>query len=685
MTSPEAEAAGTDGPTGGAAGGGGRRRPERRPLPRGGPGGARGPGLPDPVGARRRRRARSPTPRRGSGPRCRARSSAASAGAPGSAGPRTRRSRRSRARQFFLVCHDDVVFDPTAVRVMVEEAFRSNAAIVGPKLVDADDPSVLLEVGRTIDRFGGPAHRHRAGRGRPGAARRGARRLLRVERGDAHPLRPVRRARRLRPRHLPGRGGPGPLLARAPRRRTRAGRAGRAGPPPRGCGGAVDVRRATRARPRPQPGARPCSPATRRGRCCGSSPSGWPSRSSRRSRSRRPVVARTGTHVSARGGGTCSTSGACVQRASAREALRRVHDSELHELQVGAGTNVGSFLTQQHADSRMEIFSERTRDALEALGESLRHPASIALAAFLVFVLLGSRDLFSQGVPAVGDLVPWTGVRSLATELSSAWRHTGLGSTSAAPPALAMMAGLGTVLLGGIGLAQTLVVVGAFVVGSATAFRLARGIGGSLGAASVTAVVYGVAAVPRNAVANGRLGPLVLYALAPAIALLVVRAGAFSGGVGVSRRPHARARHRDRGGDRVVPAGRAGRRRHRRQLPARGTTRRRGQRRSPRSRRGDRRGAGCGGAARPLDRDARRRRRRPRCARRGVPPPARPARCPPLRDRAQRRRCRRLGAARRGRGRARHLRRSATRVGDPRLGARARRLRRRVPPRAARA
>ena len=35
---------------------------------------------------------------------------------------------------FYLLCHDDVALDPTAVRVMMEEAYRSNAAIVGPKL-----------------------------------------------------------------------------------------------------------------------------------------------------------------------------------------------------------------------------------------------------------------------------------------------------------------------------------------------------------------------------------------------------------------------------------------------------------------------------------------------------------------------------------------------------------------------
>ena len=57
---------------------------------------------------------------------------------------------------FLLICHDDVALDPSAVRVMLEEAYRSNAGIVGLKLVDADNPEVLLEVGRTIDRFGIP-------------------------------------------------------------------------------------------------------------------------------------------------------------------------------------------------------------------------------------------------------------------------------------------------------------------------------------------------------------------------------------------------------------------------------------------------------------------------------------------------------------------------------------------------
>ena len=54
----------------------------------------------------------------------------------------------------FLVCHDDIALDPDALRLMVEELYRSNAGHVGPKLVDWDDPRVLQSVGMGVDRFG---------------------------------------------------------------------------------------------------------------------------------------------------------------------------------------------------------------------------------------------------------------------------------------------------------------------------------------------------------------------------------------------------------------------------------------------------------------------------------------------------------------------------------------------------
>ncbi|MHB8457848.1 MAG: glycosyltransferase family 2 protein, partial [Acidimicrobiales bacterium] len=60
---------------------------------------------------------------------------------------------------FFLICHDDVELDLSATRVLVEESFRSNAAVVGPKFVSAENPDRLLQVGLGMHRLGTPAPR----------------------------------------------------------------------------------------------------------------------------------------------------------------------------------------------------------------------------------------------------------------------------------------------------------------------------------------------------------------------------------------------------------------------------------------------------------------------------------------------------------------------------------------------
>ncbi len=61
---------------------------------------------------------------------------------------------------FVLFLHDDAVLDPDAVARLVEAAVGipgvSDVGIVGGKVVDATDPRVLVDVGRSADRFGHP-------------------------------------------------------------------------------------------------------------------------------------------------------------------------------------------------------------------------------------------------------------------------------------------------------------------------------------------------------------------------------------------------------------------------------------------------------------------------------------------------------------------------------------------------
>lgn len=55
---------------------------------------------------------------------------------------------------FLLFLHDDVRLEPSAVTELVAEAFRANAGIVGPKLVDWDRPDRLRSVGVMVDPYG---------------------------------------------------------------------------------------------------------------------------------------------------------------------------------------------------------------------------------------------------------------------------------------------------------------------------------------------------------------------------------------------------------------------------------------------------------------------------------------------------------------------------------------------------
>ncbi|MHB1986829.1 MAG: glycosyltransferase [Acidimicrobiales bacterium] len=64
---------------------------------------------------------------------------------------------------FFLFCHDDVQLDHAAVMRLVEESFRSNAAVVGPKFLDWDNPELLVQVGLGMHRLGTPVPRVQSG------------------------------------------------------------------------------------------------------------------------------------------------------------------------------------------------------------------------------------------------------------------------------------------------------------------------------------------------------------------------------------------------------------------------------------------------------------------------------------------------------------------------------------------
>ena len=56
---------------------------------------------------------------------------------------------------FVCFMHDDVELDPDTITQMVEAATTvPDVGVVGPKVVDHDNPRLLKDVGRSADRFG---------------------------------------------------------------------------------------------------------------------------------------------------------------------------------------------------------------------------------------------------------------------------------------------------------------------------------------------------------------------------------------------------------------------------------------------------------------------------------------------------------------------------------------------------
>ena len=64
---------------------------------------------------------------------------------------------------FFLFLKDDLILDATCVRRMVELAVRSNAGIVGPKVLDGENPSQLEDMGSVLDNYYSPVGRSETG------------------------------------------------------------------------------------------------------------------------------------------------------------------------------------------------------------------------------------------------------------------------------------------------------------------------------------------------------------------------------------------------------------------------------------------------------------------------------------------------------------------------------------------
>lgn len=425
---------------------------------------------------------------------------------------------------FFLFLHDDVALDPDAVRLMVEELYRSNAGLVGPKFVEWDDPRRLHMVGFDADRFGeldGAIEEHEVDQEQHDAVRDvfvlpTACLLVRADlfremggfeesiefHGEDLDL--CWRA------HLMG---ARVVVAPAARVRHR---------------GELTHRRGDLAHLRMAARHRLSTVASLTGAV--------------RSLTTIPLlivvtlveaivslftghVRRAAIELGALVTAPRDTM-SIIRRRRRASALRRIPDREIADLQVRGSV-------RWRRMSRGRRIAPESGVSVDASIESGARDAVSVVVWFALWALLlvGAREIITGGVGSVGDLLAWSdSPRDVAHSYLSGWWGKDLGATTAQPTGNVLMFVLGVLALGHPALAQTVVVVGLVMAGWLGASRLCA-VSSAPRARLIGTIAYAAVPLPYAAVAAGRLQALIAYAVVP-WALHLMR---LFGGLGLPR------------------------------------------------------------------------------------------------------------------------------------------------------
>ncbi len=416
----------------------------------------------------------------------------------------------------FLIAHDDVAPEPDALRSMVEELYRSNAGVVGPKLVEWDHPVVLQAVGLGIDRFGeidpvieaGEVDQEQHDGVRDVFAVPSAFFLVRADLFRAlggfdpvidyhgedvelcwrvhHSGARVVVAPSARVRHrgqLPERRPDLPHGVRQARHRMRA---------------VATLTGAARLLPRSVEMVLLTLAELVVGVFTGRLAEAW--------YSLRALI------------GLVPRTPSTVARRREVKPLRRVPEREVFSLQERGSARLNSYLRGRDTEIYVaeDVQVRRWRQSATA--------PVFAWLAVLAGVIVGGRSFIDHGVPPVGEFLTYpASPGDLLRTYLSGWNPNGLGATSANPTGWAALAFASVATLFHMGLLQTVVTLGLVVVGALGTWRLVT-VFPSTRARIGALIVYSASPLIAGSMSGGRLTVLVVYAAVPWALHLVRRA-----------------------------------------------------------------------------------------------------------------------------------------------------------------
>ncbi|MET8394409.1 glycosyltransferase [Streptomyces violaceoruber] len=216
-------------------------------------------------------------------------------------------------------------------------------------------------------------------------------------------------------------------------------------------------------------------------------------------------------------------------RATVEQVAGDLFGSSDAEAAAGAGRHGGGIESGPGGDDadflEIEQFARLKRIA--------RKPGPVLFLILLLVSLAACRALLGGGALAGGALLPVpAGAGELWSRYVDAWHTVGTGGTASAPPYLAIVATVASLLLGSTGLAVTLLMVCSVPLAGATAYFASRPLVPSRLLRAWAAVAYAFLPAATGALAGGRIGTAVLAVLLPLIARAGVAAAGLSGSSG---------------------------------------------------------------------------------------------------------------------------------------------------------
>ena len=167
---------------------------------------------------------------------------------------------------------------------------------------------------------------------------------------------------------------------------------------------------------------------------------------------------------------------------------------------------------------------EQFVDTTSVMRKIIGNPGVQLFAVLLVIALIAERRLLGTSPLGGGALVPaWGGSGALWSEYLAGFHAVGVGSTASAPPYLAVVAALGTILGGQAWLAVDVLLLGCVPLAGLTAYLAARRLVRATAARVLVAASYALLPVAMGSIAAGRLGTAVAFVLLPLIGISAAR------------------------------------------------------------------------------------------------------------------------------------------------------------------